>query len=58
MAIKGKDLRGSGSKENVGRKSRPYPVKNLHKEVPEEILDSCKEAVDKIYSQWKRENNY
>jgi hypothetical protein len=41
-----------------GAKATPYPVRNLHKEVPEKIFDSCKEAVDKIYSKWKLENNY
>ena len=41
-----KDLRGSGSKENVGRKPRPYAFKRISKEVPESIYDLCLSLID------------
>lgn len=47
MAIKGKDLRGSGSKESVGRKRTPYEAKTLYvRGVPLEIHDLCRSLVD------------
>lgn len=47
MAIKGKDLRGSGSKQNVGRKKTPYDTKTLYvRGVPIEIYDLCRSLVD------------
>lgn len=58
MATKGKDLRGSGSKDNVGRKRRPYPVKAINKEVPLEIRDLCLSLIDAEILKWKLENNY
>ena len=46
MEIK-KDLRGSGSKKNVGRKKTPYETKILYKRgVPVEIYDKCLSLVD------------
>ena len=46
MEIK-KDLRGSGSKKNVGRKKTPYPTKILYKKgVPIEIYDMCLSIID------------
>jgi len=58
MRIKGKDLRGSGSKENVGRKPRPYPVKAINKEVPIEIRDLCLSLINAEILKWKLKNNY
>lgn len=46
MAIQGKDLRGSGSKENVGRKPIKYKTKILYKRIPESIYDLCASLVD------------
>jgi hypothetical protein len=38
--------RGSGSKENVGRKKTPYITKRINKTVPAEIYDLCLSLVD------------
>lgn len=57
MAIKGKDLRGSGSKENVGRKKRPYIAKVVYKKVPEEIHDLCCSLIDAEILKYKLKNN-
>ena len=38
--------RGSGSKENVGRKSLPYSVSQIRKSVPTEIYDKCLSLID------------
>lgn len=45
-----KDLRGSGSKENVGRKPNPENYKTLQvRGVPPEIYEECRSFVkDKI----------
>jgi len=49
-----KDLRGSGSKENVGRKSTPYETKTLYKRgVPIQIHDLCLSLVDAEVLKWK-----
>lgn len=53
MATKGKDLRGSGDKTNVGRKKRPYKVKTVYKEVPEDIHDLCCSLVDAEVLKWR-----
>ena len=41
-----KDLRGSGSKKNVGRKNLPYKTKRINKTVPESIYDKCLSLID------------
>lgn len=41
-----KKLKGSGNKENVGRKPLPYPVKRIMKVVPESIYDKCLSLID------------
>lgn len=41
-----KDLRGSGSKENVGRHSLTYKTKRINKTVPAEIYDLCLSLID------------
>lgn len=46
MAIIGKDLRGSGSKENVGRKKNTYEIKKIQKKVPLHIYDLCLSLID------------
>lgn len=55
-----KDLRGSGSKENVGRKKNPYITKTLSKRgIPIEIYDICLSLVDaevlKFKKKWQEE---
>ena len=52
-----KELRGSGSKEHVGRKPITYEKKTLYKKnVPLEIYESCKEFVDNEVSKWRKKN--
>lgn len=46
MAIKGKDMRGSGSKENVGRK--PLGKKAVTVRVKPEQIESLKEFVQQL----------
>lgn len=41
-----KDLRGSGSKENVGRHKLTYTTKRIMKVVPESIYDKCLSLID------------
>lgn len=41
-----KDLRGSGSKKNVGRHSLTYKTKRINKTVPVEIYDLCLSLID------------
>ena len=41
-----KDLRGSGSKENVGRKKLTYTTTLIRKAVPTEIYDKCLSLID------------
>lgn len=53
MAIIGKDLRGSGNKKNVGRKSLPYASKKIYKNVPEEIYDLCLSLIDAEVQKYK-----
>jgi|LakMenEpi03Aug12_release.lakeMendotaPanAssembly.Ray.scaffolds.fasta_scaffold4645007_1 hypothetical protein len=56
MAIIGKDLRGSGSKINVGRKPLPYVSKKICKNVPEKIYDLCMSLIDAEILKWKLKN--
>lgn len=53
MAIIGKDLRGSGSKKNVGRKPLYYKTKTVYKKVPESIHDLCCSLVDAEIQKYK-----
>lgn len=53
MATKGKDLRGSGDKSNVGRRKRTYEVKTVYRTVPEDIHDLCCSLVDAEVLKWK-----
>ena len=48
-----KRKKGSGSKENVGRKSRPYAFKRISKEVPEAIYTRCIEFIEEEVSKFK-----
>lgn len=52
-----KDLRGSGSKKNVGRKALDYETKILYKTVPKEVYDLCFAFVDSEVIKWKEKNN-
>lgn len=56
MAIIGKDKRGSGSKENVGRKTLPYESKKICKNVPKDVYKSCMSLIDTEVSKWKTLN--
>ncbi len=54
MAVIGKDKRGSGSKQNVGRKPTPYKTKTLYvRGVPEDIFDLCASLVDAEVQKYK-----
>lgn len=53
MAIFGKDLRGSGSKENVGRKAMAEKVKKIQRKVPEDIYDLCLLLIDAEIQKYK-----
>ena len=53
MAIKGKDLRGSGKKDNVGRKNLPYVSKKICKNVPKPVYDLCMSLIDAEVLKWK-----
>ena len=50
---KGKDMRGSGSKENVGRNKLPYNRKKISKNVPDEVYDKCISLIDAEVLKWK-----
>lgn len=54
--IKGKDLRGSGSKKNVGRKQNDFKSKKICKNVPSEVYDKCMSLIDAEVLKWKRKN--
>ena len=41
-----KRKKGSGSKENVGRKHLPYSIKQIRKSVPNAIYDKCLSLID------------
>jgi len=41
-----KNLKGSGSKENVGRKQNPYVSKKICKNVPADVYDLCMSLID------------
>lgn len=40
------DKRGTGSKENVGRKKNTYETKQIQKTVPLSIYDKCLSLID------------
>lgn len=52
-----KDLRGSGSKKNVGRKALDYERKILYKTVPKDIYDMCLDFVISAVLEWERKNS-
>lgn len=56
MAIIGKDLRGSGKKDNVGRKTLPYVSKKIYKNVPADIYDICLSLIDAEVLKYKMLN--
>lgn len=47
------DLRGSGSKENVGRKENNYTSKRVAKIVPEPVHGLCNALIDQTVDSWK-----
>ena len=49
--------RGSGSKENVGRKSLTYKTKRIHKVVPIEVYDLCMSLLDAEILKFKSKMN-
>lgn len=51
--IKGKDLRGSGSKKNVGRKQNDFKSKKICKNVPDTVYDKCMSLIDAEVLKWK-----
>lgn len=54
-----KDMRGSGSKKNVGRTKTPYETKTLYiRGIPPELHDTCRSVVDAELLKWKLKNNY
>lgn len=57
MAYTGKDLRGSGSKENVGRHKNPYDSKKICKNVPADVYDTCLSLIDAEVLKFKIKNN-
>ena len=54
--IKGKDLRGSGSKKNVGRKQNDFKSKKICKNVPDAVYDKCMSLIDAELLKRKRKN--
>lgn len=52
-----KDLRGSGSKENVGRHKNPYVSKKIYKNVPSDVYDACLSLIDAEVLKFKIKNN-
>ena len=49
--------KGSGSKENVGRKSLTYKTKRIHKVVPLEVYDLCMSLIDAEILKFKSKMN-
>lgn len=49
------DLRGSGSKENVGRHKNPYVSKRIDKMVPESVYAKCLSLIDAEVLKFKLE---
>lgn len=50
------DLRGSGSKENVGRRKLTYVSKPIYRRVPLEIYDYCLSLIDAEVQKYKLKN--